>query len=134
MGCCGNQQTLTNVGVKDPVCGMIVDPAKAAGHSEYLGTTYFFCSTGCKHKFDAAPEHFVSPSPNSRSEKVETDPVCGMQVNASEAAATAVHRGQTFYFCSKGCETKFNADPQKYLIPKEDLQEQRPPAGSSTEC
>lgn len=133
MGCCGNQQTLINVGVKDPVCGMIVDPAKAARRSEYRGTTYFFCSTGCKQKFDAAPEHFVSPSATSRSEKVETDPVCGMQVNPSEAAATAVHNGQTFHFCSKGCETKFNADPQKYLTPKEDLQEQGPQAGSSTE-
>jgi Cu+-exporting ATPase len=37
----------------DPVCGMTVDPEKAAGKSERDGETYYFCSTGCKEKFDA---------------------------------------------------------------------------------
>jgi YHS domain-containing protein len=40
---------------RDVVCGMQVDPAKAAGTSEYKGKTYFFCSQGCKTKFDANP-------------------------------------------------------------------------------
>jgi YHS domain-containing protein len=40
----------------DPVCGMEVDPAKAAGKSEYQGKTYFFCSDHCKRAFDANPE------------------------------------------------------------------------------
>ncbi|HYC58681.1 MAG TPA: heavy metal translocating P-type ATPase [Thermoanaerobaculia bacterium] len=38
----------------DPICGMTVDAAHAAGSSEYDGTTYYFCSLGCKKKFDAA--------------------------------------------------------------------------------
>src|SRR4029077_4066041 len=29
--------------VKDPVCGMIVDPQKAVGKSEHAGKTYYFC-------------------------------------------------------------------------------------------
>ena len=33
---------------KDVVCGMQVDPAKAAGMSEYRGKTYYFCSAACK--------------------------------------------------------------------------------------
>src|ERR1051325_9227158 len=37
----------------DPVCGMTVDPARAAGTSERDGETYYFCSPGCKQKFDA---------------------------------------------------------------------------------
>lgn len=37
----------------DPVCGMTVDPATAAGVSERDGERYYFCSTGCKAKFDA---------------------------------------------------------------------------------
>ncbi|HLH36387.1 MAG TPA: heavy metal translocating P-type ATPase [Alloacidobacterium sp.] len=133
MGCCGNQQTLTNVGDKDPVCGMTVDPAKAAGQSEYRGTTYFFCSTRCKQKFDDAPERFIGPSAASRSEKVEIDPVCGMQVNPSKATATAVHDGQTFYFCSQGCAAKFNVDPRKYLNSSEEPQEKRARGNSSAE-
>ncbi|HYY97093.1 MAG TPA: HAD-IC family P-type ATPase, partial [Pyrinomonadaceae bacterium] len=37
----------------DPVCGMTVDPAKAAGFSDREGVRYYFCSAGCKAKFDA---------------------------------------------------------------------------------
>ena len=33
---------------KDVVCGMQIDPAKAAGTSEYQGKTYYFCSKSCK--------------------------------------------------------------------------------------
>lgn len=40
--------------VTDPICGMSIDPAKAAGTSERDGETYYFCSLGCKEKFDAA--------------------------------------------------------------------------------
>jgi Cu+-exporting ATPase len=44
---------------KDVVCGMQVDPAKAAGKSEYNGRTYYFCSTACKAKFDASPQQYA---------------------------------------------------------------------------
>jgi YHS domain-containing protein len=44
---------------KDPVCGMDVDPEKAAGTSEYKGKTYYFCSPGCKKQFDDDPDKFV---------------------------------------------------------------------------
>ena len=40
---------------KDPVCGMQVDPAKAAATSQYQGKTYYFCAQVCKTKFDANP-------------------------------------------------------------------------------
>ena len=43
----------------DPVCGMQVDPANAAGRSEHDGRTYYFCSVACKSRFDASPEDFV---------------------------------------------------------------------------
>lgn len=44
---------------KDVVCGMQVDPAKAAGSSEYQGKKYYFCSSACKTKFDANPAQFA---------------------------------------------------------------------------
>jgi P-type Cu+ transporter len=43
------------------------------------------------------------------------DPVCGMTVDPAKAAATSDYQGQTYYFCSKGCRTKFDADPARYL-------------------
>ncbi len=45
--------------VKDPVCGMDIDPATAAGKSEYKGQTYYFCSAGCKNSFDKEPEKYI---------------------------------------------------------------------------
>jgi Cu+-exporting ATPase len=45
--------------VKDPVCGMDIDPANDAGHADHKGQTYHFCGTTCKEKFDLDPTHYV---------------------------------------------------------------------------
>jgi Cu+-exporting ATPase len=50
----------------DPVCGMTVDPARAAGEVEYAGTTYYFCSKGCVAKFTADPSKYLAPAPSTR--------------------------------------------------------------------
>ncbi len=42
--------------VHDPVCHMDIDPATAAGKTEYQGETYYFCAMGCKRDFDEDPE------------------------------------------------------------------------------
>jgi YHS domain-containing protein len=44
----------------DPVCGMTVVKAKAAATYEYKGTTYYFCSTGCKDTFAKEPEKYLA--------------------------------------------------------------------------
>ena len=46
--------------VKDPVCGMAVDPATAARQITYNGKTYYFCSEVCKQKFDARPDLYAA--------------------------------------------------------------------------
>jgi YHS domain-containing protein len=43
------------------------------------------------------------------------DPVCGMEVDEQQAAATAEHQGATYYFCSPGCKKAFEKEPQKYV-------------------
>ncbi len=43
------------------------------------------------------------------------DPVCKMQVDEKQAAATYQYQGKTYYFCSPGCKDDFEKDPQKYL-------------------
>jgi Cu+-exporting ATPase len=48
---------------------------------------------------------------------MEKDPVCGMQVNASQATAQRSYQGKTYYFCSPGCATKFDQEPQRYIAP-----------------
>lgn len=43
------------------------------------------------------------------------DPVCGMDVDEKSAAGTSEYNGKTYYFCSKGCKTAFDKEPEKYL-------------------
>ena len=51
-----------SAGVRDPVCGMTVDPQHAAGSSVYQAQTYHFCSKSCVAKFEANPEKYLHPS------------------------------------------------------------------------
>ena len=109
----------------DPVCGMTVSPEAAAGQSEFLGQTYYFCSASCKKEFDSAPQRFagsatpthVAPAAVATVAKPlpVTDPVCGMSVDPSSTAGSVVHKGQTYWFCSQGCLTKFRNAPDTYL-------------------
>lgn len=43
------------------------------------------------------------------------DPVCGMQVDTENPAATSQYEGRTYYFCNVGCKQRFDADPKKWL-------------------
>jgi P-type Cu+ transporter len=44
---------------RDPVCGMTVDPAKAAARVEHGGKEYYFCAPGCAKEFSANPEAYL---------------------------------------------------------------------------
>lgn len=54
-------------------------------------------------------EHHQESSPTA------IDPVCHMTVDPARAAGSHVHQGQTYYFCSKHCVKKFQAEPGKYV-------------------
>lgn len=56
--------------VKDPVCGMTVDPAKTAHHADHAGHAYHFCSAGCRTKFIAEPGNYLQPRARLRAEAV----------------------------------------------------------------
>ncbi|WP_256749093.1 heavy metal translocating P-type ATPase [Mesorhizobium sp. Mes31] len=104
--CCAAKAAAGDTGVvRDPVCGMTVDPAAGKPTSEHGGHLYHFCSERCRSKFEAEPEGFLTA----------TDPVCGMLVDRATAKHFVRHEGQGFYFCSAGCKAKFEAEPQKYL-------------------
>jgi Cu+-exporting ATPase len=59
----GQQAEAAKTTVVDPVCGMEIDPASAAGKSEYKGNTYYFCNEQCKKTFDADPEAVLNKGP-----------------------------------------------------------------------
>ena len=54
------KQEATMETVHDPVCGMDIDPADAAGTEDYEGKTYYFCSKSCHEKFKAEPQKYAS--------------------------------------------------------------------------
>jgi Cu+-exporting ATPase len=97
--CCGTHAVHAQtdaVAVKDPVCGMTVDPAKTAHHAEHLGCTYHFCSAGCRTKFVADPDIYLGAKappethapagtiytcpmhPEIRQDHSGSCPICGM--------------------------------------------------------
>ncbi|MBN9073623.1 MAG: heavy metal translocating P-type ATPase [Rhizobiales bacterium] len=90
--------------VRDPVCGMTVDPAAGKPTAEHDGRTFHFCCAGCRTKFLGDPAAYLTAR----------DPVCGMNVDRASARHFLKHDGQKFYFCSAGCKTKFEADPAAY--------------------
>ena len=108
--------------VRDPVCGMTVDPAAGKPTAEHGGRLFHFCSAGCRTKFVADPESCLEA----------TDPVCGMKVDRASAKHFLRHEGEKHYFCSSGCKGKFEAEPARYLG---DRPAEKPaPAGTKYTC
>ncbi|RWH27986.1 heavy metal translocating P-type ATPase [Mesorhizobium sp.] len=105
--CCSgkNARPATEAVIRDPVCGMAVDPAAGKPAAEHGGRTFHFCSERCRTKFQAEPDKYLTA----------TDPVCGMNVDRASARHFVRHEGQGFYFCSAGCKDEFEAEPAKYL-------------------
>jgi Cu+-exporting ATPase len=122
----------------DPICGMTVDPAGAAGSHDHRGQRYFFCGLSCLKRFKADPDRALQsstvsvagsttrrPLPVIQSAPVVTgaaaaiDPVCGMTVQPATAAGSYEYQGKTYYFCATSCLTKFRDEPNHYLTPPE---------------
>jgi len=91
--------------VRDPVCGMAVDPDAGKPTFEHDDHVYHFCHDGCRDKFAADPAGY----------RTAEDVVCGMTVEKATARRMTKHAGERFYFCSDHCQTKFGDDPDTYL-------------------
>jgi P-type Cu+ transporter len=67
-GCCGgghdhhDHSPDGKASVRDPVCGMNVDPSTSKHRFDYRGETFHFCSTGCRTKFAADPKTYLDNS------------------------------------------------------------------------
>ena len=120
----------------DPVCGMNVEPAKAAGKADYLGKTYYFCSPRCLSAFKSNPQGYVGGGsggtprlalagahggavrelpPQAAAKKssagMAKDPICGLMVDKASALKTE-RGGRAYYFCSAGCLKTFESPEQ----------------------
>ncbi|HEV2417224.1 MAG TPA: heavy metal translocating P-type ATPase [Terriglobia bacterium] len=94
--------------VKDPVCGMTVDPARAAGNATHNGKTYYFCGLGCLNKFKTQPEKYlaatgdptvpllqIAPSTTGTTSYKHPKPIAAPVARGGEAAT----HGNTGYTC-----------------------------------
>src|SRR5215472_5949543 len=103
----------------DPICGMTVDPATAAGSHEYNGQRFYFCGLSCLEQFRANPERALVHSPlslvtisspkktlpatmpaSARGAPGDLGQVCGMTVQPATAAEWYDHQGKTYYGCA----------------------------------
>jgi Cu+-exporting ATPase len=131
--------TAANKSARDPVCGMMVDPATTPHRAEHAGQPYYFCCAGCAAKFVADPERYLTKSeslahgPSAAVDGVR-DPVCGMTVDPHTTPHRGQHAGQPYYFCSAGCAAKFAADPDKYLTKADAKPPQAVPEGTIYTC
>ncbi|MBN8532132.1 MAG: heavy metal translocating P-type ATPase [Alphaproteobacteria bacterium] len=78
--------------VKDPVCGMEVDPGATPHHSRLQGAKYHFCSERCLKKFEADPKHYLSPA-------TAADHACCHHHHATPASPPAKQAEGTVYTC-----------------------------------
>jgi len=69
---------------------------------------------------------------NDETAEAAIDPVCGMRVNRDTAKHRFAHKGQDYFFCSARCRERFEAEPEKYLQPKQP--EPAAPAGTIYTC
>ena len=114
---------------------MTVDPSTAKHKLERAGKTYYFCSAGCKAKFEANPENYLTAKPADAESAAHQakDPVCGMSVDPHTAKHRAEYKDRTYYFCCAGCKSIFEVDPERYLNP-EQRREEPVPEGTIYTC
>ena len=102
----------------DPVCGMQVETAHAPAKAQHAGQTLYFCSDRCQERFVANPQQFAkAPGTHEMMEvaaDTSIDPVCGMTADRA-TAPRHIHEGIAHFFCSEGCRSSFEADPDRYL-------------------
>jgi Cu+-exporting ATPase len=104
--CCGAKASDGAATVKDPVCGMSVDPTATAHRASHDGQDYFFCSAGCRTKFIGEPMRYLNPPveaepavpgaiytcpmhPEIRQEGPGSCPICGMALEPETVTAEA---------------------------------------------
>src|SRR4051795_11779258 len=88
---------------------------------------------GPSHGPHGGPAHIPAGDASGPGERVR-DPVCGMAVDPHTTPHRHQHAGRPYYFCSAGCQAKFQADPAKYLAPSAMTASPAVPAGTIYTC
>ncbi|KWV58900.1 haloacid dehalogenase [Bradyrhizobium macuxiense] len=92
-----------------------------ADHHHHHGAAAHSCCSG-NHAHGVKPDEAA----------LAIDPVCGMKVNPATAKHRFNHNGEDYFFCSGRCRERFEAEPEKFLKPREP--EPPAPAGTIYTC
>ncbi|MDO9587411.1 MAG: heavy metal translocating P-type ATPase [Brevundimonas sp.] len=117
--CCSTKASAGAASVKDPVCGMSVDPTTTAHRASHDDQDYFFCSAGCRTRFVTEPQLYLNPRmeaepvipgaiytcpmhPEIRQEGPGSCPICGMALEPETATAEAPPNHELIDFTRRG--------------------------------
>jgi Cu+-exporting ATPase len=108
-------------GVIDPVCGMTVQPDKARGGSfDYQGTTYYFCSAGCRTKFAADPDGWLKSGPKgmpAAAQPVQLKLTSKFEVRSSNPAPGEAHSPRTAHSAPAPAPAPAHAPSTQHAAP-----------------
>jgi YHS domain-containing protein/uncharacterized membrane protein YraQ (UPF0718 family) len=96
----------------DPVCGMQVQVAHAPATARRDGSTYYFCSDHCQHRFTGSPGRYTGQGPAA--------PAPGTEHAGAGAGRAADSVADPVHFCSEGCARQFATDPLAVLTEASD--------------
>src|SRR5437762_4664549 len=101
-----------HIAVKDPVCGMAVDPATAKHRRAHGGQTYYFCCQHCAERFDAAPGNLLqAPGRSAGLVMLGAKPMAARSADEPYPAAPA-KRGYVCPMCPEVRESNSGACPR----------------------
>ncbi len=101
-------QHCTPPSVKDPICGMTINPKNAAGKTEFGGETWYFCGLSCKKKFDAEPETFAKPAAAPRPPHPTVNPASNSMQSANVHNHSMDKADSRIYTCPMHPEVRQN--------------------------
>ncbi len=85
--------------VKDPVCGMMVDPQKSAAKVEHGGMNYYFCSARCAERFEKNPENFLGSPGTAGMEHHSSPPIVDVNKHSGPTAPAIASSKTARYTC-----------------------------------
>jgi len=113
-----NQKPVTAAVLEPPgrqtTCPVTGEPVKAGVSTVYAGRAVGFCCKECVGKFEKNSRKYL-PALYRQLYPQQVQVTCPVMGNEIDPLVFTDYKGQKVFFCCKGCDKKFDANPAKYL-------------------